>query len=65
MSACYNVWLAGTSEIYWISAIMNKELIDSVDSIKELNEKRLIGQTWQSSFKTKTLNPVWNEAFEM
>ena len=59
------VWHAGTSEIYWIATIMNKEFIDSIDSIKELSEKRLIGQTWQSSFKTKTLNPVWNEPFEM
>ena len=58
-------WHAGTSEIYWIATIMNNEFIDSIDGIKESNEKRLIGQTWQSSFKTKTLSPVWNEAFEM
>ncbi|XP_019853528.1 PREDICTED: protein unc-13 homolog D-like [Amphimedon queenslandica] len=56
---------SSTSEIYWIATIMNKEFIDSIDSIKELSEKRLIGQTWQSSFKTKTLNPVWNEPFEI
>ncbi|XP_019853517.1 PREDICTED: protein unc-13 homolog D-like [Amphimedon queenslandica] len=59
----------GTSDPYCVVSILNKEHIDTklvrFDNIKEWKEEGLIAQTWQSSIKMKTLNPDWNETFEM
>ena len=59
----------GTSDPYCVVSILNKEHIDTklvcYDNIKEWKEEGLITQTWQSTIKMKTLNPDWNETFEM
>ena len=52
------------SDVYCIAAILNKE--QRHRDIKVLKEEGLINETWQSSVKMNTLDPVWNdEKFEL
>lgn len=63
------IFSVGTSDPYCVVSILNKEHVDTklvrYDNIKEWKEEGLISQTWQSTIKMKTLNPDWNETFEM
>lgn len=65
----YLLFYAGTSDPYFVVSVLDKEHINSklvrYDNIKEWKEEGLVSHSWESSVKMKTLDPVWNESFEM